>query len=280
MAKPSGVTLGAQSVSHVFKHFGFFSNIAVLWSAVVTLGVAAACLVIASSEGSSYSSVMMRMEDGDLLRQYLIVTGITSTFGQLAIAVGWTRFILLKEPPHLTLSMPSGSARYFSRSIILLFGAFVLAIPGFIVGAIVGASMPNDAGKIAAAIVMGIGALLAVYICIRAWLVFPAVAVGNPDMSFRRSFEMTKGLVPPIVIGTAIAYGIFMLAAIVPTGALDLVADDLDGSLYIAATLLSEFLSTFLIYGAVASSAAVLARIYEDIVPATKANPDHAAAFE
>jgi len=280
MAKPSGVILGAQSVSHVFRHLRLFSNIASVWSLMVTLAVGLTGAVIATSEGSDLSAVMMRMEDGDLLRQYLIVTGITSTFGQLATAVGWSRFILLKERPQLTFSMPSGSARYFSRSIILLFGAFVLAIPGFIAGAIIGASVPSDAGKIAAAVVMGIGALIAVYLCIRAWLLFPAVAIGDSDMGLRRSFAMTRGLIAPILIGTVIPYGAFMLVAFVPMGALDLAADYLDGSLYVVATLVSEFLSSFLIYGAVAASAGVLARIYEEVVPATKANPEQVAAFE
>ena len=280
MAKPSGVTLGAQSVSHVFKHLSLFSNIAAVWSLVVTGVVGATCVLIAVSEGSALSSVMMRMENGDLLRHYLVVTSITSIFGQLATAVGWSRFVLLKEKPVLSLSMPMGSARYFSRSIILLFGAFVLAIPGFIVGAVVGAFVPSDAGKVAAAIVMGLGALTAVYICIRAWLVFPAVSIGSTDMSFRRSFGLTKGLVVPIVIGSVIAYGVFMLAAMVPTGAIDLAGDYLDGPSYLAAALVLEFASTFLIYGSVAASAGVLARIYAHIAPGAEAHPEQLSAFE
>jgi hypothetical protein len=280
MAKPSGVTLGAQSVSHVFKHLGLFSNIAAVWSIVVTLAVGATCVLIAVSEGSNLSTVMIRMEGGDLLRHYLVVTSIASIFGQLATAVGWSRFILLKERPLLGLNMPLGSARYFSRSIILLFGAFVLAIPGFIVGAVIGAFVPSDAGKIAAAIVMGLGALIAVYICIRAWLVFPAVSIGSTDMTFRRSFALTKGLIAPIVIGTVIAYGLFMLVAMVPTGAIDLVAAYLDGSLYLAATLVLEFVSTFLNYGAVAASAGVMARIYEEAVPSSRADKEQVGAFE
>ena len=279
MAKPSGVTLGAQSVSHVFKHFGLFANIAVLWSAVVTLAVGVTSMVIASSEGSSLSSVMMRMEDGDLLRQYLIVTGIASTFGQLAAAVSWSRYILLKETPQLSFSLPKGSARYLARSLILLFGAVALAIPGFIVGAIVGGLAPSDAGKVAAAIVMGIGALIAVYICIRAWLVFPAVSIGS-DMGFRESFRLTKGFTASIVVGSIIAYGVFILLAAIPASVISLAFGDLDGSLYIAAVLVSEFLSTFLIYGAVAASAGVLARIFAHVVPAAEAHPEQIAAFE
>jgi hypothetical protein len=278
MAKLSGVTLGAQSVSHVFKHFGLFANIAALWSAVVTLAVGTASVVIASSEGSALSSVMMRMEDGDLLRQYFIVTGIASTFGQLATAVGWSRYILLKETPQLSFSMPMGSARYFARSLILLFGAVALAIPGFIVGGIVGGLVPSDAGRVAAAIVMGIGALIAVYICVRAWLVFPAVSIGR-DMDFRQSFRLTKGFTASIVIGTIIAYGLFILLAAVPT-AISLVFGELDGSLYIAAVLVSEFLSTFLIFGGVAASAGVLARIYAHVLPSAEAHPEQIAAFE
>jgi len=280
MAKPSGVTLGAHSVSHVLKHLRLFANIAGVWSIVVTAAVAATCFVLAISEGSDVSAIMMRMQDGDLLRPYLLASGIASTFGQLAIAVGWFRYVLLGERPELSFSMPKGSARYFSRSLILLFGAVVLAIPGFIVGAIVGRFVPGDAGKIAAAIVMGVGALIAVYICIRAWLVFPAVAIGSTDMNFQRSFRLTKGSVAPILIGTVIAYGLFLLMAIIPMGAIDLTSDYLDGSTYVAATLASEFVVTFLIYAAVAASAGVLARIYQDIVPAQRANPEQIAAFE
>jgi hypothetical protein len=207
------------------------------------------------------------------------VSSIASTFGQLATAVGWSRYILLKETPQLSFSMPKGSARYFARSLILLFAAIALAIPGFIVGAIVGSLAPSDAGKVAAAIVMGIGALIAVYICIRAWLVFPAVSIGS-DMDFRQSFRLTKGFTAPIVVGSIIAYGPFILLAVVPIGAISLAFGDLDGSLYIAAVLVSEFLSTFLIYGAVAASAGVLARIYAHIVPSAEAHPEQIATFD
>src|SRR5262245_52237618 len=136
MAKPSGSRLALHSVSYVLQNLRLVSPIAVVWSAVVTVAVAVMCLVLAISEESDLGTVMVRMQDGDLTRPYMMVSSIASTFGQLAIAIRWSRLVLLGEPPRFTLSMPRGSARYFGRALILLFGWVFLAIPGFIAGAI------------------------------------------------------------------------------------------------------------------------------------------------
>src|SRR6185436_6035763 len=152
-----------------------------------------------------------RMQDGDLARQYLALSSFASVFGQLAVAIGWSRLLLLRETPHLTWRMPQGSARYFSRSLVLLFALVVLSLPGVIVGAIACGLIPGHTGKIIAAITMGVGIVAAAYICLRAWLVFPAVAIGDSTINFRRSFALTKGATLAIVLGTALAYIPFLL---------------------------------------------------------------------
>src|SRR5262245_49487829 len=142
MPKPSGARLALHSVSYVLQNLRLVSPIAVIWAAVVTVSVAAMCLVLAISEESALGTVMVRMQEGDLMRAYMIVSSVASTFGQLAIAIRWSRLVLLSEPPRFTLSMPRGSARYFARALILLFGWVFLAIPGFIACGCVGAAGP------------------------------------------------------------------------------------------------------------------------------------------
>src|SRR5262245_60682554 len=177
--------------------------------------------------------------------------------------------------------MPRGSARYFARALILLFAWVFLAIPGFIAGAIVGRFVPGDPGRVAAFAVMVAGGIVSAYFCVRTWLVFPAIAIGDDEVDFRRSFELTKGFVRPIVVGTLIAYLPFVLMTVVTIGGNEVAADLYpEGTLYVAAMLLSEFAEMFLLSVALAASAGVLAEIYRDAVPSALPNPRQIAVFE
>lgn len=257
-----------------------FAKVALVWSAVVTVAVAAMCVLVAMREASPLATVMVRMQEGDLMRPYFIVSGIASTFGQLAIAIRWFRLLLLRETPHFTLSMPAGSARYFSRSLILFFGVMVLAIPGFIFGGIVGRFVPGDVGRIGGVVIMIAGGLVAAYACIRAWLVFPAIAIGD-EMDFRRSVALTAGSIRAIVVGTVIAFLPFVILMILIVGGIMVVQEMyLDGIFYVVGALLMEFASMFLMLGGIAASAGVLASIYREVVPDAHPDPDQIAAFE
>lgn len=281
MGKPGGVKLALHSVSHVFQNLKLLATIALVWSAIVAVAVGAMCVLVAISEQSALAQVMVRMQEGDLLPAYLIASVIPSTMGQLAIAVRWSRLILLSESPSFTLNMPPGSARYFARSVILLFMLAAMAIPGFIVGAVVGRFVPGDPGRIAGVIAMIAGGLISTYVYVRMWLVFPAIAIGDGEVDFRRSFELSKGFTGPMLVGTVIAYVPLALLPIVIAGAGAEVAQlYLGGALYVAASLLSEFASAFLLLTAVAAAAGVLAKIYREVAPRTLANPQQIAVFE
>jgi hypothetical protein len=220
------------------------------------------------------------MQEGDLLRTYLIVSGIASLFGELAIAIAWSRLVLLGEPPRATFSMPAGSARYFSRSLILWFGCVVLAIPGVIAAGIVGRLGSGTASSVLAGTLIVVGVLAAAYICVRVWLVFPAIAIGDDDMNFYRSFALAKGLVRPIVVGTLISYLSFTVVFLAVVGGIDILADlYLSGPAYVCAALLSEFISSFFIYAAIAASATVMARIYAHALSDPRVHASQATAL-
>ena len=281
MAKPSGAKLGLHSISHVLHNLKLVGKLAVIWSVLAMTVVGTMCLVVALNEGSSLTEVMVRMQEGDLLRVYLLVSSIPTTLGQLAVAIRWSRLVLLGETPHFTLAMPRGSARYFVRSVVLLFAVVLLAVPGFIAGAILGQLVPGDLGRVAGVVAMVAGGLISAYVCIRMWLVFPAIAVGDDAIDFRHSFELSKGFTRAMFFGTLIAYVPFVLVLAFPAGLVTLATElNLAGEAYIALTLLSEFAMTFLLCGAVAASAGVLARIYRDAVPNAVPNPQMVAVFE
>jgi len=159
--------------------------------------------------------------------------------------------------------MPSGSARYFARSIGLVLLLVALAMPGVIVGIIAGTFIPGDAGKVVAGIIMALGFIVAAFFCLRAWLIFPAVAIGDDSMNLRRSIALTKGATLAVLVGTVLAYIPFILIVIV----IALVADQFEGAAYAWAMIVAEFLETLLLFGAVAAAAGVMAQIYRSVVP-------------
>src|SRR5262245_55723703 len=117
MAKLSGIRIGAASINYVFHHPRLLAELAVVWAALVALAATAMCVLTAASQQQDLATVMERMQDGNLERQYTALTNFTAIFGQLVVAIGWSRLLLLGEVPRLTLRMPNGAARYFGRSI-------------------------------------------------------------------------------------------------------------------------------------------------------------------
>lgn len=273
----SGLRISAASIAYVFQNPRLLAKLGLVWSILVAIAVAVMCVFVGFSEHQDFATVMARMQDGDLERQYFSLTSFTSIFGQLAVAIGWSRLVLLGESPRLTLRMPNGSARYFSRSLILLLALLPLALPGLIVGAIAGSFIPGDVGKIIAGAIMILAGLAAAYLCLRAWLIFPAVAIGDDTMSFRRSFALTRGAAPAIMIGTLVAYIPFLLIAM----AIELAAQVFeDGVPYVSAMIIAEFLETLVLFGAVAAAAGVMAQIYRAVLPDALPNAEQTAVFE
>jgi len=97
MAKLSGIRLGAASINYVFQHPRFVAELAVVWAAFVALAAAAMCVLTAASQQQNLATVMERMQDGNLQRQYTALTNFIGIFGQLAVAVGWSRLLIWEK---------------------------------------------------------------------------------------------------------------------------------------------------------------------------------------
>jgi hypothetical protein len=260
----------------VFRHWPQFIVLAFVWSLIATAAVVAACIYFAVSEGRpiDIGQYLDRMADGDLTRQYTMITGFATLFGQLATAIGWTRLVLLDEQPRGWLHIPHGSARYLGRYLIVLFLCVVLAVPGVAIGGIVGAFVPGSAGRVAGAAIMGIGGLAAIYICLRMWLIFPAIALQDDSMTLRRSVQLTGRAPVAAVIAPLLSYVPFMVIAII----IDAVPALLPmGNIATVIAILAEFFSTFAILGAIAASSGVMAVLYAKLAPNSPALSQTAA---
>jgi len=257
----------------VFRHWPQLVTLASVWSLIATAAVVAACFYFAWAEGRpvDIGQYLDRMADGDLTRQYTIITGLATVFGQLATAIGWTRLVLLDEQPRGWLYIPYGSARYFGRYLIVLLLCVLLAVPGIVIGGFVGAFVPGSAGRIAGAVIMGIGGLAAIYFCIRMWLIFPAIAIQDDDMTLTRSVKLTGKAPIAAVIAPLLSY--------LPFVVIDLIIEAIPALLpmgYVATAIavLTEFLSTFALLAAIAASSGVMAVLYAKLVPDSRALAD------
>ena len=110
--------------------------------------------------------------------------------GGCAIIVQWHRFILLEELPKSPLGAPVNRyvLRYFL--VCLLFGLATI-IPFMLISAVVYAVLGSVISLLNAVIAYALAAML-MYISVRFILIFPAAAVGRPDMTFRQSWEATR----------------------------------------------------------------------------------------
>lgn len=257
----------------VFRHWPQLVTLAFMWASIATAAVVAACIYFAWSEGRpiNIGQYLDRMADGDLTRQYSLITGFATLFGQLATAISWTRLVLLGEQPRGWLYVPYGSARYFGRYLIVLILCVLFAVPGIAVGGLIGALLPGMAGRIGGAAIMGIGGLAAIYICIRMWLIFPAIAIQDDDMTLSRSVKLT-GKAPIVAV-------LAPLLSYLPFFVIDVLIEAIPALLpagYVATTiaLLVEFLSTFVLLAAIAASSGVMAVLYAKLVPDSPALPE------
>ena len=250
----------------VFRHWPQFVTLAFIWSLIAAAAVVAASIYFALSEGRpiDIGLYLDRMANGDLTRQYTMITSLATVFGQLATAIGWTRLVLLDEHPRGWLHIPYGSARYFGRYLIVLFLCVLLAVPGVAIGGFAGAFVPGMAGRIAGATIMGIGGLAAIYFCIRMWLVFPAIAIQDDAMTLSRSVRVTRQAPVAAVMAPLLSYLPFVVIDV----AIEMIPAWLPiGYVETAIAILVEFLSTLTLLAAIAASSGVMAVLYAKLVP-------------
>ena len=266
MDKLHGFRIAIAEIVQVFRHWPQLVVIGLLWSAIATAAVIGMCIYLAWYEGHAIdiAAYLNRMYDGDLTRQYLVASSAGTLFGQLATAIAWTRLVLLDEQPQAWLRLPLGSARYFARSIILLFLCVLGAVPGILAGGVAGTVIPGTPGRFAGGAVMGIGVLASMYLCMRMWLIFPAIAIEDEAMTMSRSLKITAAAPLAIVIAPLLAYLPFLLIG----SAIEILPALVSGgTLGTAVAIAAEFCSTFAILAAVAASSGAMAILYDRLVP-------------
>lgn len=276
MSSISAFGIAKDEAIQVFRHWPQFVVLALVWSLIATAAVIAACFYFAWSEGRpvDIGLYLDRMANGDLTRQYTLITSFGTLFGQLATAIGWTRLVLLDEQPRGWLYIPYGSARYLGRYLIVLLLCVLLAVPGFVIGGMVGAFVPGIVGRIGGAIIMGGGGLAAIYLCLRTWLVFPAVAMQDDAMTLRRSVKLTGQAPVAAVLAPLLSYVPFAVIAVI----IDAIPALLPmGYVATVIAILAEFFSTLTILAAIAASSGVMAVLYAKLVPDSTALAQAAA---
>jgi hypothetical protein len=266
----SAFGIAKDEAMQVFRHWPQFATIAFVWSLMATAAVVAACIGFALYEGHpiDIGLYLDRMSEGDLTRQYSLITSMATVFGQLATAIGWTRLVLLDEQPQGWFHIPHGSAQYFGRYLMLLLFCALLIVPGVILGGIVGRFVPGSTGRITGAAIMGVGGLAAMYFCMRMWLIFPAIALQDDAMTLRRSVHLTGRAPVAAVIAPLLSYVPFVVIAIV-IDALPVLLPM--GNIATAIAILAEFFSTFALLAAIAASSGVMAVLYAKLAPESPA---------
>jgi hypothetical protein len=185
------------------------------------------------------------------------------TLGVAAIAVAWHRHILLGEP--LTARMApvdARVARYFMLTVLIAIA--LTALPMLLLfllggGAMMGASTPGEEAAPPSTLALAlvpVTLLACLYAALRLQLVFPATAIGDARMSFKRSWALTGGngwrlfagflLVTMPVAGAAIALALFLGWMAEVTGSVVLLAlADLAAvaNAWVQAPLIASFLS-------------------------------------
>ena len=258
--------MGSRHVALVLRRLDLVAYLAFGWVLIATGAVIVAAVFVTLSDHIPLHTALNRLQNGDLMRTYFTVANIPMTLASLAIAIGWMRLVMLNETPApaLGLRMPSGSARYFVKNIQLALGFLLFALPGVLLAAGTALLIGGDPGNIVAAVIAAISLGIAAWACLRFWLVFPAIAVGNDGMTFLRSYGLMRGKVAPLLVGTLVCWLPLLLVA----AAFQLVLAAIYGEEVSAIGAIAyEFVSNFAILITTAASAGVMADIYAEAVP-------------
>ena len=271
MGRFHGISAARVSILSVLRHPVAFARVAFFWSLVH-----AAILVghavyhsLATSTPLDIATDILFLHQPDQYRLAAALTTIPDALASLSVSIWWTRFLLNGALPRWWISVPNGSARYFSRELIIGFGAIVGIVPGFFLAGIVSGHFATDSQNFLGFAVIGLNAVVVAYGMARLWLVFPAIALGN-SLSFSESFRLTRRAAGGLWLATITVY----LAFLVPAVAIDLLSDYapmLDHRLFIGwpSDVVAIGLTTisFLFVLAVAAAgAAVTALLYRDRV--------------
>ena len=266
MIKFRGISAGLTAIGEILQNAGVFLKITLIWALILTGIVVAQVFYLVSINGGTLSEGIKALNSLANLRAQIALNAIPSLLASLATAILWTRFVVTGARPDGWLKIPRGSARYFGRSLIIEFGAILGLVPGLIAARIVSEYVPPAYVPFVGPTVIGVDVLVVLYICIRLWLIFPAIAVGDQSISFTRSFSLMRGKVFQFILAMAIVCLTLGIAIILISIIVIVIPTSIP--LFIA----TQILSSLVVLAGTAASAGVIARAYKILVIETQKN--------
>jgi len=206
----------------VLRHPVAFARVAFFWSlvhAAIFVGHAVYRSLVTATPLDIATDIVF-LHRPDQYRLESVLTTIPDVLASLSVAIWWTRFFLNGALPKWWISVPNGSARYFSRELIIGFGAIAAIVPGAFLAGTVAGHFATDSQKALGFAVIGVNAIIVAYGMARLWLIFPAIALGD-SLSFSDSFRLTRRAAGGLWLATVIVY----LTFLVPAFATDLLSD-------------------------------------------------------
>ena len=266
-------TVGAirQSIGLLLRNPIAFLKASLVWSLIDLAILLAYCVYAWRVHGGAFdiAGSFRFLAEPENFRLQSLLTVIPNTLSALAVAILWTRFVVDGRRPPLWLQVPAGSARYFSRSLIVGFGAILAMVPGIVVARLalendLTASVPQIWKNIGMGTIVVADILVVLYLAIRVWLIFPAIAMGEP-LGFRQSFRLTGRAWLPLLVASLVCELAFALPAILVEMALDYLP--LSGPLADAGVLAVQLVGDLLTLAGDAAVAGVAALAYRALVP-------------
>jgi hypothetical protein len=256
------------AVAQIVGNLGVFLRIALGWTFLVAAFLVGYCVVkwgmglgpldIAGGLNSLGEPENFRLQNG--------LTLIPNTLASLSVAIQWTRFVVRGERPTGWLTVPIGSGRYLGRSIGVALGCVLTLVPGLFVASMVASKVPSPLAVVAPVTVIAVNGIISIYLAVRLWLVFPAIALGNKAVGFAKSFRLTRPFAGRLLGTTIAVYAIFLLGGVLVEVIYELAA--LRG---VAADILAvadEILTDLFVFAATAAAAGVCALAYRSAVAA------------
>ena len=264
-------TLGAtrQSIGLLLRNPGAFLKMSLAWVLIDIAILLGYCVYAWHANGGAFDVArsLHALDQTENLRLQILLTVIPNMLASLSVAILWTRFAVAGQRPPLWLQVPAGSARYFSRSLILIFGAIIAMIPGVVLARLLvvdSLTMPEAWRNAAMGALIGVDVLVVLYAVGRFWLVFPAIAMGEP-LGFGQSFRLTRRAWFPLLAASVLCELAFAVPSIAIAAAQDYLPAS--GAIADAGALAIEFLSSLLALAADAAVADVAALAYRVLMP-------------
>ncbi|MEJ0041306.1 MAG: hypothetical protein WDM81_03450 [Rhizomicrobium sp.] len=169
-----------ESIRSIGGNLGVFLKMSLVWTLINLVILLGYCLYAWKAWGGALdiAGALRVLDRSENFRLQLYLTAIPDTLGSLSVTILWTRFVIAGARPPLWLQVPAGSARYFGRSLIFVFGALIALIPGFFAARFLPASelgiaVPPAWQNAAPAGIVVLNVLLVCFVAARLWLVFP-----------------------------------------------------------------------------------------------------------